>query len=409
MYSKNNMSEEELNQFRKRVQIESFVYTRSYLWIKLFEAIYNRYEHDFSEEEFAEKIFYLNKIEFFKLRNGELIKVYNEINIDNMHFSAKVLETIRECLITFGNIPECVSIELQIPIERAEEYINELLSSKTITMEECGRELARRMYKAGKTVDEIYYEVWLKEEEINEVIQEENQKRQQEEQKRKVLQIGGDNLKKEIEIKSEAKTRTIVPQQEQKKETIEEELSEKQLKRIQCFNQRRIAKLPKIEEKVKTILEEYDYLPKNMKFIEGYINECRELFDDSDFPEEKIDLLCDCMIFAQSGFESILFLTKVCISHRKYKKAVNFINDNIDNEGMSSEDRKKLNEIKKQLNYSIQKEVVTDMILAGNINIKELSKVTGVLEVDVLHIRNSILRRKKAEKAFEKRRKGEMR
>lgn len=364
---KRNMSDEDLAKLQKTIQIENVIYPRSYLWLQLFEHIYNQYEHGLSREEFAEKIFCLNDIEFFELKNGEFVKVYNEINDSNMQVSKSVLEKVVEVLITYGNISEYVSIELQIPLERAKEYIDMLLNNKIITMEWCGKELARRMYKAGKSIDEIYYEVWIEKEKVDEVIQEEK------------------GLFQEIEASSIIRNESLG----------ESKLSERELKRRERFKKNRISNLKKTENRVRKILQEYYYIPRNVEFIENYIKECEELFDTNEFPEEKLDLLCECISFAQSGFESIQFLVKAYIAHRKYQKAVDLINENIDNADVSDKEKDVLNEMKKQLKYSIQKEIVTNKILEGNTDVKALSEENDVLEVDVIHIRNSILKRKK--------------
>lgn len=367
--NKNNLSNEEINQIRQNIRKRFVIYTKSELWWQLFEQSYNEYKNIFPEQkDFAKIIFGLSSQEFEKLKNGELVEVFSEINESNMKLNESVIEQIRECLIMNGYIPEYVSTELQIPIEKAEEYINQLINSKVITMEECGIELVKRMYRANKSIDEIYYEVWLEQNVIDEVIQGEKKKDQI------VTPISKKLKEKNIVSKSDLNVSPKKISKPRKKKTETKEFQN-------------------LEKRIHKILSSYYYNNTNVSTIERYIDILKSEYGVENFPEDKIDLLEKCIEFALCGFNDIEFFTQICIRFMQYERAIKCITNNIDNKDESN--KKKLIEMKKQLEYSVKKEKIVNMILDGNTDTRELAESTGVSECDIISIKKSILARKK--------------
>lgn len=374
---KRNMSDEEIKQLRRDIQRQYVIYPRSYVWNKLFERIYRQYKESLSKRELAERILGLSEEEFNKLKSGEFVKVFNKINMDNMKFTKEVMDIVKECLITHGNIPEFVAIELQIPIDRAEEYIESTFTLTGMTMKDFGKELVRRMYRENKTIAEIYDAVWLEMADIESVIKAEE----------------GQNT-------SSKKPSEVVNVELLQSNNTSSKTKESKKAATKVSKRRDTKTFKKLEEMTVRVLDNYYYNPRNVAIVERYMNEMKNEYGITDFPEEKVDFFGECIEFAQSGFKNIEFFVRVCISFRKYQEAIEFISNNIHNERISGEEKRKLNELKKHLEYSKKKEYLAEKIVSGYTDVKELANLTGLLEVDVIHMKNSILNMKNGKRAI---------
>lgn len=79
--------------------------------------------------------------------------------------------------------------------------------------------------------------------------------------------------------------------------------------------------------------------------------------------------------------------SKICIQFYAYNMASMFIAENIDNDGISKEERTKLCELRENINYAIKKDMALHLIQISGKDAKYISEKTGVSEVDVIKLK----------------------
>lgn len=152
----------------------------------------------------------------------------------------------------------------------------------------------------------------------------------------------------------------------------------------------------KLEKNSKRILKGFVYSEKNIDSIRRYLDICEKLFENGKLEKPNLDLIEECIEFVQGGQEEIEFFAKLCISFREYQKANGFISRNIDNEGIKQAEKLKLRELQKNLNHAIKRETAVHMIYEQNMeDFREIAKITGLSEVEVLKIRKLKILNKK--------------
>ncbi len=137
-------------------------------------------------------------------------------------------------------------------------------------------------------------------------------------------------------------------------------------------------------------MNDYIYNSKNIEVVKSYIQECKQDFEDGNFKKENLDLLDDCIVFVQGGKEEIELFSKISISFGEYKKAYNFISHNINNEGVTKEEKIKLRDLQQHIKYAIKKENALNLIMQGQKNVQYIVSHTGVRGSDVIALRKSI-------------------
>lgn len=107
-----------------------------------------------------------------------------------------------------------------------------------------------------------------------------------------------------------------------------------------------------------------------------------------------MDFLMECMIFVQCDCREIELFSKMCIHFNEYNRASAFIGENMDNEGVTPEERKKLTKLRDTVKYAIRKENALRLIKIGGMTPAEIAHETGILEVDVIKLRRALEERK---------------
>ncbi len=115
-----------------------------------------------------------------------------------------------------------------------------------------------------------------------------------------------------------------------------------------------------------------------------------ESFEEGNFQRSEIDFLMECMIFIQCNCKEIELVSKMCIHFNEYRRGMNFIAENIDNEGISRDEREKLMSLRNSMEYAIRQEQALQRIKAGDTDVQQIARATGIREVDVLKLRKKI-------------------
>jgi hypothetical protein len=137
-------------------------------------------------------------------------------------------------------------------------------------------------------------------------------------------------------------------------------------------------------------LDKYIFDDKNIKNVRAYIADCKESFEEGNFQRSDIDFLMECMIFIQCNCKEIELVSKMCIHFNEYRRGMNFIAENIDNEGISRDEREKLMSLRNSMEYAIRQEQALQRIKAGDTDVQQIARATGIREVDVLKLRKKI-------------------
>lgn len=146
-----------------------------------------------------------------------------------------------------------------------------------------------------------------------------------------------------------------------------------------------------LEDKIRSILDGYVYNPKNVKIVQEYIKRCMNEFEKGRLQEDKLDILEESIAFSQSGTKSLEFFTKLCIKFQKYERAHRVINDNIDNEPVTKEERLVLRKLQTYLKHAMDRSKAVELLLEGETNIKRIQKLTGISDLEAIRLNRNFL------------------
>lgn len=175
-----------------------------------------------------------------------------------------------------------------------------------------------------------------------------------------------------------------------KKEKSKEYENLRQEKKEQKAKEKKESKKALVKARAIRILDKYELNDKNIKNVRAYISDCRESFEEGKFLRSEIDFLMECMIFIQCNCKEIELVSKMCIHFNEYRKGMNFIAENIDNEGISRDEREKLKALRNSMDYAIRKQHALQRLKLGDTDVEQIARLTGLREVDVLKLRNGI-------------------
>lgn len=82
--------------------------------------------------------------------------------------------------------------------------------------------------------------------------------------------------------------------------------------------------------------------------------------------------------------------TQIAISFRKYDMARKCINVNMDNEGITAEDRETLNKMLSGLTTAMHKEQAVEMLSTPDANMQEIMYKTGLSEIEILEMKRRL-------------------
>ncbi len=175
-----------------------------------------------------------------------------------------------------------------------------------------------------------------------------------------------------------------------KRERIEEYENLRQEKKEQKAKEKKESKRELVKARAIRALDKYIFDDKNIKNVRAYIADCKESFEEGNFQRSDIDFLMECMIFIQCNCKEIELVSKMCIHFNEYRRGMNFIAENIDNEGISRDEREKLMSLRNSMEYAIRQEQALQRIKAGDTDVQQIARATGIREVDVLKLRKKI-------------------
>lgn len=351
------MKKEEIENLRKRIIEENNLYVEKEISLEEFDKMYYGYVHILSKIEFAKEVFSINKDSLKKLqnRNVKTIKIWRQKRKEeknNPNFTEEEVNLLEEYLIQ-GLSEEEIASKFFVSMHYLRENQAELLRSGKLSKQKILYERIKILIDEKQTLTQIRKLVDAKDEEITEMVKKIRTEKREEEKR--------------------------IKQEERKKEN-------KKRKSICQHGQ--------LEKEAQRVLETYNYTESNSLKVTKYLENCLEVLSMEEQNEikldrEKLDFLGECIQFVQGGMRYIEFFIKSCIDFREYEKARMFILNNINNKTVKEQEKTKLKNLQRSLEYAIRKEKATYMIYDMGINdVQQIVKNTGLLEVDVLRIRN---------------------
>lgn len=250
-------------------------------------------------------------------------------------------------LLVIGTSEKEISEEMQIPISFLRSNIRALKETGDIVPEEYMYYQVGYMVVEQKRIkSEVACELGLSNEELASMVD----------------RYKTEKLKKEAQMEADQKAQKKLERKQHKKE-------ERKMRAVSAF----------VNDKL---------TPRGIKTIQLYIDECRRDFEDGSLKEEDLKFLGDCLSIVECGSSDIEWFSKVCINFNAYDLASEFISTNMRNDGVTRDEREKLIVLQRKINYSIKKAKALDMIIAGVKDTRYIADEVGILEVDVIGMRN---------------------
>lgn len=336
------MARKDVEELKNKVIIENNLYKYRTITLKELEKLYNGYEHILSEKSFAKEILEIDKQNFEKLKSGKnrVVRVCTEDKqwMKRKNFTDSEVSTLKEFLIQ-GLSEEEIATRMEMGIKKLQTNIQALFKYNRLSQDEIYFERISKLYSQKSTAFKI----------------------------QKITGIPRDKV--EIIIEQ-------LKQEEKMKKQKEKEDKKRQKSSVR--------------KKAKKIMDDYIYDHKSIEIVKSYIEECKRDFEEGNFKKENLDLLDECIVFTQGGREEIELFSKISISFKEYKKADNFISQNINNEGITKEEKIKLRALQQHIKYAIKKENALNLLIEGKNDIQYIVSHTGVRECDVIALRRSI-------------------
>ena len=329
---KTKPKEEDIRKLKREVILDNNLYPQKKIDLETFNKLYKGYQHILSEKLFATKILGINYKSLSKLKNKKSKKV-------------NVLNDLRNKYLKRSKYLNDKEVEI------LKESLILGLSYETIATR-----LIVTIPFLKRNIDMLFRYERLSHLEI--------------EQARKARGIDSENLK--IQEPQIGDT--------QKKDTKERNKRQEDAK--------------KLEEKIISILKEFELSQRDNQTISKYLENCSERFKYGELKQEELSRIEECIDFLVADYKWICFYSRVCVSFGLYKKASIFVAKNIDNDGICDEEKMKLVKLKKDLNEADKKQRAVNMIANGVMDAKEIARQTGIAEVDILAMKKRMKQNK---------------
>ena len=191
-------------------------------------------------------------------------------------------------------------------------------------------------------------------------------------------------------MREEERVRVRKFRKEQKKEATRKKKEQENNKNERIRQEREKSKRDKefkeIKRKTERVLDSYIVNKPNRITVRKYISECKLKIENKSISKEDLEILKEVIIFLDSGEKDISLYVKGCIIFGEYTKAIKFINSTIDNEGVTSEGKIKLQFLKSDLKQAERESNAINIIYAGLSDPKQISERTGLTEVDAIRL-----------------------
>ena len=145
-----------------------------------------------------------------------------------------------------------------------------------------------------------------------------------------------------------------------------------------------------LRKKKDRVLEDFELTEKDLNIVRSYISNCSERFKYGEFQEIEILELEESIVLLEGNAGDIKLFLRIYVFLGLYKKASVFISNNIDNPGITDEEKNKLRTVQRSINYATRKQNAVNMISNGVTDAKFIASQVGIPEVDVIEMQNRL-------------------
>lgn len=338
----------EIEKIKQRMMKDTNLQNNSKLTLEQIRELYNNYSGMMPMIMFAEEILGISVSTLNGLKNKRTNATTICLRPD---FNEKEINILKEYLAQ-GLSDEKIATKMGVTVTFLKRNINNITEYKELKENNPLYEKVKLMNNRGKAPEEIVEELKISEEDVKEML--------------------------------------YICKKEQKEEEKKAETDRQQAK----AEDRKQRKKAEIERRARKAIDDYEYKEKSIKNVRAYIGECRKSFEKGIFLRQDLDFLMECMIFVQCNCKEIELFSRMCILFNESKMARDFISENIDNEDIKPEEKVKLKEWRRNIDYAMKKEKALNLLRDGKKTPKEIFEATGVLEVDVIGLRKTLEKEK---------------
>ena len=358
---KTRMNDEEIRKIKERIIEENpYLIEKAEITLEEFENLYNNYEHTLQQKDFAFYILGVNPqcLNTLKRKKCNIIRIFSS----KSEITENEILKIKEFLIQ-GLSEKEIAKKMFLPLPFFRKSLKNILKNEVISKEEIQKERIRILYKEGKKLLEI----------------------------RKLVTYIPEKVKEQLEeVREEERVRDRKFRKEQKKEATRKKKEQENNKNERIRQEREKSKRDKefkeIKRKTERVLDSYIVNKPNRITVRKYISECKLKIENKSISKEDLEILKEVIIFLDSGEKDISLYVKGCIIFGEYTKAIKFINSTMDNEGVTSEGKIKLQFLKSDLKQAERESNAINIIYAGLSDPKQISERTGLTEVDAIRL-----------------------
>lgn len=358
---KTRMNDEEIRKLKERIIEENpYLIEKAEITLEEFENLYNNYEHTLQQKDFAFYILGVNPqcLNTLKRKKCNIIRIFR----NKSEITENEILKIKEFLIQ-GLSEKEIAKKMFLPLPFFRKSLKNILKNEVISKEEIQKERIRILYKEGKKLLEI----------------------------RKLVTYIPEKVKEQLEeVREEERVRVRKFRKEQKKEATRKKKEQENNKNERIRQEREKSKRDKefkeIKRKTERVLDSYIVNKPNRITVRKYISECKLKIENKSISKEDLEILKEVIIFLDSGEKDISLYVKGCIIFGEYTKAIKFINSTMDNEGVTSEGKIKLQFLKSDLKQAERESNAINIIYAGLSDPKQISERTGLTEVDAIRL-----------------------
>lgn len=148
--------------------------------------------------------------------------------------------------------------------------------------------------------------------------------------------------------------------------------------------------LDNLRKSTSKILDSYIDSQENINKVEDYMNQVISFYANSEVPDKELEIFKESIMFTEGKAKYIEFFTRACISKQRYSEANMFINDNINNKGITSEEKNRLKQLQLAIRHAQKRVSALEMLINGERDIKRLEEI-GISTVEALNLKRRFL------------------
>lgn len=375
--------EKELENFRKKIIKDNFLYTGLEITRSQFMELYKTKGHMLSYMMFGNLVLGIDPMKVNALILGRNRKVKIETGLDlkenesNKEVFLEVQKNqIAKLLYEGKSISEITDELMLTKYDDINKLINEVILSKKLD-----ENIIRKARVRNKIIEGVpFYKIAIKlgmdidniKKTIEEIIVEDVYDYME----------SGYTLEEALKIVKMSLIKNKEKQNDDKKSTIFVNKSKIKAEKRKKF----------LEGRIESILKKCDSLTdKQKEYLDEYISICKNEFEEGIFNVSNIDCLESALLYRDYNSDDAEFFIKICIQNGEYKRANGLISYYKYDASIDKSSREKLGKLYNMIRDAKNKQDAVKLVYnSGNNSRKKISHITSLKESDVITIEKEI-------------------